>query len=132
MRRVGWDRLFARLLGRPEPLPVPSTVEAFRFDTVGWREVKKASEISAAWTNDDGDVLALEIAFDTVNVPPLFSESLLRQYCRQVAEADGCGIVSVEKVDVGIVSAVQFIFKRQLGSGYLYKGMMVIPAVNAV
>jgi hypothetical protein len=121
--------LFSRLFGKLGTSRASATVEALRFDTSSWHE-QEISDDRAVWINESGDLLALEVVPDSVNVPPLWNEAQLRWYCRQVADAEGAGIVAVDGMDLGPVSAVQFIFKRECGSGYVYKGMMVIPTAQ--
>lgn len=98
-------------------------IELVTFDTSGWRECKEERRTeSIVWDNTAGEALSLDVApVPWKRFQPMERERWLDD-ARRMAEPGG--IVSVDPHVVGGKPAIQIIYKRQYGSGYMYTGII--------
>ena len=96
-----------------------------RFSMPGWTE-EKPQEGLRVWRNADGDVLSMGASSDPLTVFDWSSETQVRQFARQLAEAAGGGLIEAAAVAPPPRAIVRLIYKRLIGPAYIYTGMLVM------
>lgn len=96
------------------------------IDLTGWhKHEEKRSPDSAFWRNEFGDVLSL--SFDQFwERDRLFDRDSWLHDVREMAKPGG--IVSLEVFTIQSKPAVQFIYKRRHGLGYMYSGSLIVQS----
>jgi hypothetical protein len=97
-------------------------IELITFDLSGWHEHERAAE-RIVWGNA-GDILSLDVVPSPWKVcKPMERESWLAD-ARNMAKPGG--IVSVDSHTVGSRPAIQIVYKRMYGLGYMFTGILIV------
>ena len=76
--------------------------------------------------NPDGGVLSVGVSADPLTDLDWSSETHVRQFARQLAEAAGGGLIEAAALAPPPRAIVRLIYKRLIGAGYIYTGMLVM------
>ena len=99
--------------------------QSVRFSMPGWTE-EKPQEGPRVWRDPDGDVLSMGASVDPLTDLDWSSETHVRQFARQLAEAAGGGLIEAAAVAPPPRAIVRLIYKRLIGPSYIYTGMLVM------
>jgi hypothetical protein len=91
----------------------------------GWREEESGAD-AREWRHETGGVLSLQMLGELA-VPSPKDVNSLRQKARQIAERVGAGLVQADAVATPFGSSGSLIYKRRVGTGFTFTGMLWIP-----
>lgn len=94
------------------------------FDIAGWNEVERDTE-TTVWSNEYGDLVSLTVTTPT-DLDASDSEDVML-FAREFTASQGGGVVSINIVYLDSQPAVEIIFKKEHGLGYVYRGALVCP-----
>jgi len=100
--------------------PPTFDLTAVSFESRGWHETSREPNW-AEWRNAAGEVLTMTWR-DADGFGSLSDLASLLPEVRRLAEGNGGGVVSVATFFDRGLTATQLIYKKQLGSGYLFTG----------
>jgi len=103
-------------------------IDLVRLDEDGWRLREKSSELKV-WENSSGDVLSLNFFDKEPDIPFALSEiDGLRKFYRNLIAESGGGILKLETVELGGLTAIETLCKLpKQPSGMIYVGSLTIP-----
>lgn len=103
------------------------TLDSIKLDLSSW-VLDQREEFMAVWTDDDGDVLALNFFPLPPDVPTNVDLVRLRDDFRQKTAAQGAGIIEVDAAEVDGIDCIWLILKaRPASTGALFQGSCIIP-----
>ena len=110
----------------PEIHQIPDGAQ-LRFALTGW-DLVESSESRKVWMNSDGDELSMDRVEGSSALAPFDDLDGVRSRSRDLARAAGGGILSADVLDLGRMTAVTLIHKREELRAYAYTGLIIVPA----
>jgi hypothetical protein len=120
-----WTRLTRR--GRSSGPHAGET--AGNLQLPGW-SLAESNAQQTVWRNDVGDVLTLSLTESSEEPGSLSDEAAIRERCRRIAQGRSAGLVEVTTVTSAQGAGYKFIDKKQVEAGFLFMGMLVLPATK--
>lgn len=119
-----WRRLLPKQ--RTSSTPPNDLVGGVLMTIPGWHEDARQDKMRT-WHHPDGAVLSLAAA-SRAAIPPLSRLDLLRNAFRRLAEGGRAGLVQADVLQSPYGPAAQMIYKRRQGMGFIFTGMLFLPA----
>ncbi len=102
---------------------VPKQALTVRLSMPGWTEVAPEGQFRV-WRDAAGDMVALAVPNERDELSDCRTEAEVRRSARQVAEQRGGGLIEATLHSGPPRSVVSLVYKRLLGPGYVYTGML--------
>jgi hypothetical protein len=120
---VGW---WSRLVGRGIGGANVERAVLVRLTLPGWSESAPDKDMRI-WHDPDGDALSLAFLEKGLGFPRGSDETVLRRWCRGVAESRQGGLIQARAVACEIGPSVGYIYKRMQvqHTGYAYTGTLM-------
>ena len=97
------------------------------FSMPGWTEEEAPRRDLRIWRDLEGDVLSLGAPAGSLGLKPLANPVRLRQWCREVAETRGAGLIEVRANSGTLGETASLIYKRLEIPAYIFTGMLFLP-----
>jgi hypothetical protein len=117
-----WKRLFG------EPGNASSGVEGVLLDLS--MPVVERSPSRTVWRDSDGDIVSLDVVKGQ-DLPNPLTPDTVQAFFREMAEDRQGGLVEARILERPSGEAVEGIYKRRQGTGFVFTGMLIMPVRHA-
>lgn len=118
---MSWISRLLRRTTRRAPSRLPNAEAYFQ----GWSQLERKRDF-VAWRSQVGDVVSLAALDDIGDWADASERDAVQKLARARAESSGAGLVEAGIVSPSAPRIVSFIYKKLVGSGFMFTGVLIV------